>query len=169
MAWEMLHVGIIPAHDTFVEEMEQKDKLEKALQKVPSNHPMLVKFNHELEKYRSRTVLYYLILMDENILHPTVKLFDLMMVLLPIWLNFDYENLLDGKFQPSYTAPQLIHHLPEHFLDSIYKFHMGVYRYKQNYLQIVGEAHINELLKLTCLILSEEAIVTNPYIGANFV
>ena len=114
-------------------------------------------------------MLYYLILMDENILHPTVKLFDLMMHLLPRWLNFDYENLIDGKFLPSYTTPELIHHLPEHFLDSIYKFHMGVYRYKQNYLQIVGEAHVNKLINLTCLILSEEAIVTNPYIGANFV
>lgn len=63
----------------------------------------------------------------------------------------------------------LIYHLPEHLLDSICKFHSGVFRSKNNYVASVGEPHVHEILKLTCLILSEENIVSNPYIGANFI
>ena len=68
-----------------------------------------------------------------------------------------------------YKTPELARFLPEHFLDSIYKFHLNSYKVKQNYLQIIGEEHIHEIVKITCLILSEEDIVSNPYLGANFV
>lgn len=139
------------------------------LKKTPGNHPRMQMLVREVERYRTKTVLSYLVLMDENIIHPTIKLFDLLMYMLPIWLKFDYEELVDCKFVRPYKAPEIQYYLPEHLLDSIEKFHIGTYRYKQNYLQMLGENHVHELLKLTCLILSEEAIVSNPYIGASYV
>ena len=60
-------------------------------------------------------------------------------------------------------------HFPEHIFDTIYKVHFNVVRFKEEYVKVVGSSHIHELLNLTCLILSEEGIVSNPYIGANFV
>ena len=41
----MLNVGVVPAHDTLMEEFKRKEKIEKALKKIPPNHPMVAKFN----------------------------------------------------------------------------------------------------------------------------
>ena len=60
-------------------------------------------------------------------------------------------------------------YLPEHFLESIYKYHINNFKIKPNYLQLLGEDHIREIVRITCLILSEEDIISNPYLGANYV
>jgi hypothetical protein len=88
--------------------------------------------------------------------------------MLPGWLGINYDDLHNSKFKHRCNLSQLIYFLPAHFLDSIYKFHVGTFRFKENYLALVGEKHVNELLNLTCLILSDENIISNPYIGANF-
>lgn len=93
--------------------------------------------------------------MEDNIIHPTIKLFDLLLYMLPGWLGINYDELIDCRFERKYIPSPLIYHLPEHLLDSIYKFHIGVYRFKDNYLSLVGERHVHVLLNLTCLILSE--------------
>jgi hypothetical protein len=40
---------------------------------------------------------------------------------------------------------------------------------KQNYLTTIGPEHMKQILELTCFLLSEQDIVTNPYIAAGFV
>lgn len=40
---------------------------------------------------------------------------------------------------------------------------------KQNYLQTVGSDHLKQILELTCFLLSEQDIVTNPYIAAGYI
>ena len=88
--------------------------------------------------------------------------------MLPNWLEIDYDQLYDGKFIKKFKPNTLLYHLPEHLLDSICKFHKGVYQFKQNYLSMLWASHIHELVKITCLILGEEHIVSNPYIVAGF-
>ena len=96
-----------------------------------------------MDRLRARTVIYYIILMDDNIINPTIKLFDLLMELLPVWLGFSYDDLVDCKFVKKFKVPELARHLPEHLLESMNKFHMGVFRFKQNYLQMLGESHVH--------------------------
>lgn len=40
---------------------------------------------------------------------------------------------------------------------------------KQNYLESIGNEHIGQILELSCFLLSEQEIVTNPYISAGYV
>ena len=42
-----------------------------------------------------------------------------------------------------YKTPELAYYLPEHFLDSIYKFHFNNFKIKQNYLQLLGPEHVH--------------------------
>lgn len=58
--------------------------------------------------------------------------------MLPNWLGIDYDELCDGKFVRKYQPKILQYQLPELLLDSICKFHSGVFRFKQNYLSMVG-------------------------------
>lgn len=99
---------------------------------------MRYKLDEELTRLRAKTVLSFLVLMEENIINPTIKLFDLLLFMLPGWLGYNYEELKDCRFIRKYNPNPLIYYLPEHLLDSIYKFHMGVYRFKENYLNLVG-------------------------------
>lgn len=75
-------------------------------------------------------------------INPTIKLFDLLLFMLPGWLGIDYEDLSDGRFKRKVKVSPLVYHLPEHLLDSIFKFHVGVFRFKENYLSLVGERHV---------------------------
>jgi hypothetical protein len=63
-------------------------------------------------------------------INPTIKLFGLLLYILPNWLGIDYDELSDGKLKRKYKLTPLVTNLPEHLLDSIYKFHFGVYRFK---------------------------------------
>lgn len=93
--------------------------------------------------------------MDDNLINPTIKLFNLFLHILPKWLNINYDDLNNCCFENGYKLPILAHYLPEHLLNSIYKFHYEVYKFKKNYIAMLGESHIHNLLNLTCLILSK--------------
>lgn len=58
--------------------------------------------------------------------------------MLPSWLGIDCDNLENCVFKEKITPNILIYYLPEHFLESICKFHSGVFQYKNNYLSLVG-------------------------------
>ena len=70
--------------------------------------------------------------------------------------------------EKNYT-PELARYLPEHLLESIYKFHCTNFKFKGSYLQLLGEEHVHEVIKITCILLSEEDVTSNPYLGANYV
>ena len=66
--------------------------------KFQQGSPYYAKYSHELEKYRTKNILYYFALMDDNLINPTIKLFNLFLFLLPKWLNIDYEELNNCRF-----------------------------------------------------------------------
>jgi hypothetical protein len=53
--------------------------------------------------------------MDDRILSGIVKLFDLLLFLLPQWMGINYENLKHGKIK-GYKIAELSTFLPQHFL-----------------------------------------------------
>lgn len=69
----------------------------------------------------------------------------------------------------NYEPTELSYYIPEHLIDSIYKFHFNNFKFKPRYLEMLTEDHLHEIVKLTCLLLSEVHITTNPYLTANFV
>lgn len=65
--------------------------------RLPQNHPMYKKAQHEISKVQSKIVRYYvLLLQDELTIHSTVKLLDLLLELLPGWLGCYYDPI-DGS------------------------------------------------------------------------
>jgi len=48
----------------------------------------------------------------------------------------------------------MIHYLPELLLTLVSKYHTTLFTIKQNYLMIVREQHIRQLLELTTFLLS---------------
>jgi hypothetical protein len=165
---ELLNVGLVSVQDSFVELNEYKEKLEKEKPKIPQNHPLFKKIQQEIANTQSKMVRYYILLMDERVINGTSKLLDMVMFLLPKWLGIDYGLLRHGKIK-GYKVNEMASFLPEHFLYNIYKYHLSNFKFKQNYLGLIGENHIHDLLNLTCLLLSEEEISTNPYMAGNFV
>ena len=88
----MMNVGYVPALDNFLEMTEYKEKLEKEKSRVQTqmNHPLLKKLDLEIEKIQSKQVRFFIILMDENLILNSVKLLDMLMFLIPKWLDFSY-------------------------------------------------------------------------------
>lgn len=103
---------MVPTYDNFIETMEMKDKLEKMKDKILPGNPMYAQYNHELDKAKAKTVLYYLLLMDDNLIKPTIKLFNLFLHMLPGWLQIDYEQLADCRFPKKYKPSKLTYYLP---------------------------------------------------------
>lgn len=85
--------------DNFVEYMDLKEKIEKEKGKYPPGHPMSKKIEFEINRIQSKLIRYYIIILDEPLIMSTVKLFDLSLFLLPQWLKFDYDNLVDGRIK----------------------------------------------------------------------
>lgn len=77
--------------------MKEKERLIKLKEKIPPNHPMKFKLEEELAKLKAKVVLFYFALMDENIINPTIKLFNLLLFMLPKWIGVDYDDLQDCK------------------------------------------------------------------------
>ena len=84
----------------------------------------------------------YIILMDDRLITGTIKLLDMLMFLLPKWIGIDYNNLKHGKIQ-LYKVQQLATYIPAHFLENIYKFHLNNFKFKANYLNLIGQDHIH--------------------------
>lgn len=168
MTFEYLHVGFVPAQDNFIELYEKKEKYEK-LVNDPHHKGMENKIKQELEMLRSAVLRYYIILLDENLLRTTTKLFDLLLFLLPRWLNLNFENLRNCKMEGKYETSELTRYLPEYLLQSIYKFHSSNFKFRASYLQLLGEEHVHQIINITCLLLSKEEVTSNPYLAANYV
>ena len=134
------------------------------IQKLNSTHPFRKQLQQELTKIQSKINRYWIVLTDDGMILQTVQLLQMLLELLPGWMGVDYSRLrrasLEG--QPS----ELIHFLPELLISLVSKYHMTMVRLKQNYLGMVREEHIRQILELTCLLLSEQDIITNPYLSA---
>ena len=61
--------------------------------KFPHNHPMRQKVEEELSRLRARVLLMFIILMEDNLINLTIKLFDLFIFMLPNWLGISYDDL----------------------------------------------------------------------------
>ena len=61
--------------------------------KFPHNHPMKQRYEEELSRLRARVILMFNILMEENLINLTIKLFDLFIFMLPNWLGISYDDL----------------------------------------------------------------------------
>lgn len=164
---QFLHVGVCGAMDNFTELSEVKKNYERELAKLPQNHPMFRKMQQEIAKVQSRIVRYYVLLLDEPIIHGTMRLLNLLLELLPEWLGVDYGRMENAKVREK--GSELQYYLPELLLTAVSKYHTTNFTYKQGYLTIMGEEHINHILQLTCFLLAEQDIVTNPYIAASYV
>lgn len=62
------------------------------------------KFQYSFQNLQSKSIRYHILLLDDTVINPTIKLFDLLMFLIPKWLNFDYNKLIRGKIT-GYTPP----------------------------------------------------------------
>lgn len=82
-------------------------------------------------------------------------------------MGVDYDKLRDAQLEE--RGSDLIHFLPELLLTLVSKYHVTLFSIKQYYLGLIGEQHIRQILELTCFLLSEQEIVTNPYISAGYV
>jgi hypothetical protein len=71
--------------------------LEKERAKIPPNNPLTKKYTYEIQKLQAKIVRYYVILLDDTVVVPTVRLLDTLLFLLPKWLGFDYSSLRDGR------------------------------------------------------------------------
>lgn len=38
-------------------------------------------------------IRYYIVLLDDSLINSSIKLFDMLLFLLPKWLQFDYDNM----------------------------------------------------------------------------
>jgi hypothetical protein len=117
---------------------------------------------------QSKIVRYYvLLLQDEATISTTIKLLDLLLELLPSWLGFSY-NLYDGTIMKEKES-DLASYLPELLLTIVCKYHSTNFSYKQGYLPVLGRDHLEKVLNLICFLLSEQEIVSNPYVAASYV
>jgi hypothetical protein len=171
LALQFLQVGICGAMESFNMYNEMKKNMERNLEnvvgKLPANHPMRKKAQLEITKVQSKIVRYWILLNDDALIHQTIKLLSLLLDLLPKWMGIDYRNLKRARLEQK--PNEMIHFLPEMLLTLVSKYHITMFSIKQNYLAIIGDRHIRQVLELSCLLLSEQDIVTNPYISAGFV
>jgi len=56
-------------------------------------------------------IRYFIVLMDDRLISSTIKLLDMLMFLLPKWLNVDYSELKHGRIK-KYKVPELATFLP---------------------------------------------------------
>ena len=117
-------------HEDFIEYMKEKERLAKMKDKIPPNHPMKFKLDEELARLKAKVVMFYLVLMEENIINPTIKLFNLLLFMLPNWIGVDYDDLQDCKMRKKSKPNEIIYFLPEHLLYSIYKYHISIFEFK---------------------------------------
>jgi hypothetical protein len=103
---------------------------------------MYKKMGIEISKTQSKMIRTFVVLLDDRVINSTVKLLDLLMLLLSKWMGIDYANLKHGSVK-GYKPQELTYFMPEHFLENIYKFHVTNFKFKPNYLNIIGEEHIN--------------------------
>ena len=75
------------------------------------NNYVLQKFQHEIENTQSKMIRYYIVVLDDAIIVPSVKLFNMFLYLLPRWLGFDYENLHGGRIM-NYEPSDLSFYVP---------------------------------------------------------
>ena len=141
--------------------------VENVYRKFPEGHPIRKKAQLEIAKIQSKIVRYWILLNDDATILPTIKLLGLMLDLLPRWMGIDYENLREGRLLQK--GSELVYFLPELLLTLVSKYHTTMFSIKQNYLQTVGSDHLKQILELACFLLSEQDIVTNPYIAAGYI
>ena len=171
LALQFLHVGVCGAMDSFTALNEMKKNLEKEIEarvsRLHPTHPMKKKAQIELSKLQSKIVRYWILLNDEALIMQTVQLLQLLLDLLPKWMGVDYHRLKKARLEDK-PSP-LIHFLPEMLLSLVNKYHSTMVKIKENYLMLVREQHIRQVIELSCFLLSEQEVVTNPYLSAEFV
>ena len=99
LCMELLNVGLVSVQDSFVQLNEYKEKLQKEKPKIPQNHPLYKKIIQEISNTQSKMVRYFIVLMEDRLIKGTVKMLDMLMFLLPQWLNIDYNKLKHGKIK----------------------------------------------------------------------
>ena len=62
-----------------------------------------------------------------------------------------------------------MYYLPEFLLTMVHKYHNTCFSYIRGYMGMLGEEHLRKIVELTCFLMAEQEIVTNPYISANYV
>lgn len=107
-----------------------------------------------------------MLLNDEATILSTRKLLDLLLDLLPEWLGFGFNpNGIIVKVKNT----DLIYSLPELLLTIVCKYHNTNFSYRNEYLTSIGASHVEKILNLLCFLLSEQDIVSNPYVAASYV
>jgi ubiquitin conjugation factor E4 B len=167
LTMELLHVGVVPTLLNFKEINETKERIEKELDKMGKSHPMYAQGERELQRLKVKFFQYYLVVMDDLKVKASVRLLDMVLFLLPRWLGVDYAGFRQGRLQMG--RPQLTHVLPEFLLNDVFEYHQFFCRIKENYVQLLGADHINSIVNVTCLLLAEDGVSTNPYVCANYI
>jgi len=72
---------------------------------------MSKKIDYEISHTQSKMIRYYVLLMDERVINGTVRLLDMLMLLLPQWIGVSYENLRHGRVK-GYKVPEISYFLP---------------------------------------------------------
>ena len=67
------------AIDHFTELNDFKKRLEEQLGRIPPNHYMRKQYEKEIAKSQATIVRYYVLLTDEKLIHPTVRVLDLLL------------------------------------------------------------------------------------------
>ena len=82
---------------------------------MSQSNPMYKKIILEISKTQSKMIRHFVVLMDDRVIHSTIKLLDLLMFLLSKWMNIDYSNLKHGNIK-GYVPQELTYFLPEFML-----------------------------------------------------
>ena len=62
----------------------------------------------------------------------------MILFLFPLWIKAPLNNFHNNKID-KYEKSSILNYLPEHLLNSVYEFHSFYCRFKEDYLQLVGE------------------------------
>lgn len=84
------------------------------------------------------------ILHEETLLINTIKLFDLFLFMLPLWLKVDYGNLNKSKGELNMISKNL----PLFMFEVIYSFHSMNIENVKDYVDMLPDGHINEIINL---------------------
>lgn len=108
------------------------------MKKLSKNHPNYHKYERELQKYSARFFQYYLILFDETRIRATIKLLDMILFLFPNWIGINFDHFSNNRIE-KYQKPALLNYIPEHILNNVFEFHSFYCRFKEGYLELLGE------------------------------
>lgn len=121
----------------------------------------------ELQRLKVKFFQYYLVLLDDLKIKSSIRLMDMLLYLLPKWLGIDLPSFRKGRLQ--LQRPFVATQLPEFLLIDIFEYHQFFCRIKENYIQLVGNEHLHNIIQTTCILLADGSPSTNLYVCANFI